>query len=402
MIIKKFEAASESEAILKAKEELGNDAIVMNIKTMKPKGLFKMFRKTNVEVMAAVDERGQAQAAANSDDTVKQSNDISAEVLQDLEILKNMNMKEKKETSAIEKKLDMLADMLEKKQEDEKEEILNEDVTEKAVQEDSDKNRIQALLLNQLLNNEVDEEYANMLIKEMENVPYKEDALDTILANVYQRIVLKLGQPQVIDTETTKTPRVCFFVGSTGVGKTTTIAKIASMFKLERKAKVALVTSDTYRIAAVEQLKTYANILSLPIRVVYSPKEIKKAFKDYKGYDLIIVDTAGRSHKNTQQCDELKQLITSIPEENREVYLVMSATTKYKDMLQITERYRDIDDYRIVFTKLDETSCYGNILNIRMATKAPLSYVTCGQVVPDDIETLNAQAIAKQLIGGCE
>lgn len=163
-----------------------------------------------------------------------------------------------------------------------------------------------------------------------------------------------------------------------------------------------MVTSDTYRIAAVEQLKTYANILSLPIRVVYTPIEMEQAVKDYADYDLVLVDTAGRSPKNAQQMDELADLLSSVPVEQREVYLVLSATTKYKDLKQIVSIYRDISDYRIVFTKLDETSCYGNILNIRLDTNAALSYVTCGQIVPDDLGMLNAQAIAKQLLGGCE
>ena len=124
--------------------------------------------------------------------------------------------------------------------------------------------------------------------------------------------------------------------------------------------------------------------------------------KDYADYDLVLVDTAGRSPKNAQQMDELADLLSSVPVEQREVYLVLSATTKYKDLKQIVSIYRDISDYRIVFTKLDETSCYGNILNIRLDTNAALSYVTCGQIVPDDLGMLNAQAIAKQLLGGCE
>ena len=381
----------------------------MNIKTVKPKGVFHIFRKSVVEVTAAIDdkvtlenskEKEQAQIAKNV--PVKP---VAAEP--PVQITRNI---EKREVSAIEQKLDMLADMIEKQQEEEKAEKLffetlpaeNEQEVKIEPEKESMHNKMQTLLMNQLLNNEVDEKYAELLVQELENVPLKQDAIDTILANVYQRIVLKLGQPEVIEIAENKGPKVCFFVGSTGVGKTTTIAKIASMYKLEKKAKVALVTSDTYRIAAVEQLKTYANILSLPIRVVYTPEEMQNAVEDYWDYDLIIVDTAGRSHKNTEQCDELRKLIDSVDKELREVYLVLSATTKYKDMKHITKTYSDIEDYRLIFTKLDETSCYGNILNIRMDTKAPLSYVTCGQVVPDDIETINAQMIAKQLIGGCE
>ena len=397
MIIKKFQGATENEAIEKARDEFGSNAVVMNIKETKPKGIFHLFRKPVVEVTAALDEKAE---------TTSQKEDVENTLKQVKKEIENQ-----KTASAIEKKLDILTNILEEQGKKEEKPSYDEEVvpqqehletSQPPKKQVSVKEEIQTLMMNQLLNNEVEEKYASMLIQEVEHIPDKEEALDVILSNVYQRIVLKLGQPEIIDIEDKKTPRICFFVGSTGVGKTTTIAKIASMFKLEKKIKVALITSDTYRIAAVEQLKTYANILSVPIRVVYTPDEMKQAVEDYCDYDLIIVDTAGRSHKNKEQYNELRNLINSVDESLREVYLVLSATTKYKDMKQITNVYSDIKDYRLIFTKLDETCCYGNILNIRMETGAPLSYVTCGQNVPDDISVMNAQAIAKQLIGGCE
>ena len=121
---------------------------------------------------------------------------------------------------------------------------------------------------------------------------------------------------------------------------------------------------------------------------------------DFKGYDIILIDTAGRSHKNREQRDDIEKLIMSVPEEQREIYLVVSATTKYKDLVKITEAYAEISKYVLVFTKLDETGCIGNILNVKMMTGAPLSYATFGQNVPDDISKINPQTIAKQLLGG--
>lgn len=387
MIIKKYEAETENDAIMMAKEELGGGAVIMNIRTTKPKGIFKLFRKPLVEVTAAVDEK-------------TPENPIPAPKPK-REQAPNKEVKEEPVAKTVEeKKLDTLAEIIEKQISSEG--ALKEQESKKIEQEKEQRSeKVRTLLYNQFLRNEVDEKYAHMLVEDVTMPSEKEEALDAVLANVYQRIVLKLGQPQVIKLNQKK-PRICFFIGSTGVGKTTTIAKIASLFKLEKKAKVAMVTSDTYRIAAVEQLKTYANILSLPIRVVYTPIEMEQAVKDYADYDLVLVDTAGRSPKNAQQMDELADLLSSVPVEQREVYLVLSATTKYKDLKQIVSIYRDISDYRIVFTKLDETSCYGNILNIRLDTNAALSYVTCGQIVPDDLGMLNAQAIAKQLLGGCE
>ena len=223
--------------------------------------------------------------------------------------------------------------------------------------------------------------------------------MDNILSSIYQKIVLKLGQPKMI-TMGEKTPKFVFFIGPTGVGKTTTIAKIASKFKMNEKAKVAFLTADTYRIAAVEQLRTYGNILSIPLKVVYTEEELKQAKDEFSEFDLVFVDTAGRSHRNKEQRDDIEALINVIPEEEREVYLVLSATTKYRDLVKITEAYSEIINYNLIFTKLDETTSIGNLFNVHMLTEAPLSYATYGQNVPDDIARIDAQSIAKQLLRG--
>ena len=221
------------------------------------------------------------------------------------------------------------------------------------------------------------------------------------MSHIYQKIVLKLGQPKTISLNHEGT-KFIYFIGPTGVGKTTTIAKIVSSIILKNKIKVALVTLDTYRIAAVEQLRTYANILNIPLRVVYSNSELMEVREEFKDYDLVFVDTAGRSHKNEEQVSDISGMIQTTKEELSEVYLVLSVTTKYKDLSQIVECYKKITNFNLIFTKLDETSSVGNILNLRMLTQAPLSYTTWGQNVPDDIGKVNAQKIAKQLLGGMD
>ena len=163
---------------------------------------------------------------------------------------------------------------------------------------------------------------------------------------------------------------------------------------------MALVTSDTYRIAAVEQLKTYANILGVPLKVVYSSEEVEAIMEELEKYDLVLIDTAGRSHNNKEQREDLHRLLKVVPEQEREVFLVLSATTKYRDLVKISQSYSEITKYSLIFTKLDETDAIGNIFNIRMLTGAPLSYMTWGQNVPDDIGKADAQKMAKQLLGG--
>ncbi len=413
MIIKKFQAETETGAMELAKEELGKDAIVMNIKTIKPRGIYKLFKKSKVEVTAAIDES----PTSKKEPEEKRAYQPPEAVI---------------EESAIEKKLNDLQELLEKqmvvnaagsihsaKAADHssasdrtepgndytravEEEAVKEPEREAANMKNSAANKRVAciqLIYNQLLENEVDEKYTNQIITEIEGALKRDASVDNILGAVYQKIILKLGIPETLEIEEGKTKYV-FFIGPTGVGKTTTIAKIASSFKLGQKARVALLTADTYRIAAVEQLRTYAGILDIPIKVVYSAEELAETKKEFAGFDLVLVDTAGRSHKSKEQCEDLKRLISAIPAEERETYLVLSATTKYRDLVKITEVYEEISDFRLIFTKLDETSSVGNVFNIRMLTEAPLSYNTWGQNVPDDIGKIDAQKIAKQLLGG--
>lgn len=409
MIIKKFQAETETEAILLAKNELGKEAIVTNIKTISPKGIYRLFKKPLVEVTAAIDDIS-AITAEKNDTNVLNTGMMYGKVLNSAMEKRNViepatrKESEKEEASAIEKKLNALQTLLEKQFEEKKLESTLVQPVEKEKEKQIEKEKHDPyleLVYNQLHKNEVEKSFITQILSEIENKFNKETPIDNILSNVYQKIILKLGQPKEIELKQNGTKFV-FFIGPTGVGKTTTIAKIASDFKLNKKIKVALLTSDTYRIAAVEQLRTYANILGIPMKVIYSQTDIKDAKNEFSDYDLVLVDTAGRSHKNMEQRDDLEHLINTIPREDREIYLVLSATTKYKDLMRITESYSDFTEYRLIFTKLDETISVGNIFNIKMHTNAELSYTTSGQNVPDDISKIDTQETAKKLLGGNE
>lgn len=389
MIIKKFQAETEKDAIMMAKQEMGNEAVVLNIKTTKQRGIKRLFKKNTVEVTAALEER-----YTTSTIPVRQVQETVETAPQD----------EIKKPSAIEEKLNNLQSMIETRLNSREEESSSgeEDVE---VKEKNVNLAFIRLVYSQLIDNEVDEKYANMIIGEIESTLKKEATIDSILSGIYQKIILKLGQPEPIELEEGKT-KLLFFVGPTGVGKTTTIAKLASDFKLNRKVKVGMITSDTYRIAAVEQLRTYANILEIPLQVVFTQEEMNNAIMQFRNYDIVFVDTAGRSHKNSEQCDELFHMIKNarIDEESfeKEVYLVLSAATKYKDLIKISETYDNLEKYKLIFTKIDETSAIGNILNIKLKTGASLAYISNGQAVPDDICTVDMQKIAKRLLGGNE
>jgi flagellar biosynthesis protein FlhF len=178
--------------------------------------------------------------------------------------------------------------------------------------------------------------------------------------------------------------RRVLFAGPTGVGKTTTIAKIAAIQSLWGDKKVVLMTSDTYRIAAVEQLRTYAKILGIPIEIAANSKETQHAIKKHKNADLILLDTAGRSHYDGTRIDELRALYDAYMPDS--VHLVMAANIKYRDMLNVIERMGVVPLSALLFTKLDETASYGTILNVLHDFDLPLSFFTIGQNVPNDIE----------------
>ena len=311
-----------------------------------------------------------------------------------------------KNSIALEEKLDTIHSMIEKqlKQPEKEEEKVEKKEKEAAKEEDKEESsemlRFVKLLYNTMLDNEVNEKYANQIIDEMEKNALPNMPFDHALANVYQKMILKFGKADPI-TPSENSPKVVFFVGPTGVGKTTTIAKVASKFSVEQHKKVALLTADTYRIAAAEQLRTYANILEVPFRVIYSVDEMTTALRDLKGFDYILIDTAGHSHHNQVQKDNMNAFIHSLDGMvEKEVHLVLSATTKYRDLLSIADTYTGMTEYKIIFTKLDETTTLGNLLNLKLYTGASLSYVTCGQNVPDDIEIFNPQKTVKQLLGG--
>ncbi len=387
MIIKKFTAGTEQEAVMMAKEEMGSNAVVLNIKTTKQRGFKRLFKKDIVEVTAALEEKTTSSIPVNKIN-VAVSENTGGNILQ-----------EEKKPTAIEEKLDNLQSILESRIAEKQVATEEKEIPQK--EKNANFTFIQ-LIYNQLLDSEVEEKYINQIVSEIESSLKKESNLDSILASVYQKIILKIGSPKVVEASE-KNPEINFFVGPTGVGKTTTIAKIASEFKLDRGAKVAMITSDTYRIAAVEQLRTYANILDIPLKVVYTIDELNDAMESFKDYDLVLVDTAGRSHKNKEQCMEMMHFVNDsvIPERfTKNVFLVVSAATKYKDLISIVDVYNEIGKYNIIFTKLDETSELGNILNIKLRTGADLSYITSGQMVPDDINIIDTQKLAKNLLGG--
>lgn len=421
MIIKRFQAKTEEAALELARKELGSGMVVMNVKKVKKKGLFSIFKPQQVEVTVALEEEEkqnfreavakvseiarQSEAAGNSQSTKTEPAQGAKQVKAETKLQpdkakqpeKKVQTEDSRQESVIEEKLSTLQNLLEKQIGSTQEEEKKSEGEEK--KEDSNVAFFH-LLYKMLLDNEIEEMYANQLVEELDGSVKPDMPIDYLLSVVYQKMVLKFGQTKTIQSAE-KGPKLVYFIGPTGVGKTTTIAKIASRLSVVEKKKIVLLTADTYRIAAAEQLRTYANILDVPFRIIYTPQEIRSAIEDYAAYDYIFVDTSGHSQKNTDQRDDTVALLRAADgQAEKEVYLVVSATTKYRDLLNIADTYQKLTDFRLVFTKLDETQCQGNLFNLRLHTDAPMSYVTCGQNVPDDIGEFDAQKTVKLLLGG--
>ena len=253
------------------------------------------------------------------------------------------------------------------------------------------------LIFKQLLENDVEERIAKKLVEgihyQLKGDEYNDlkRILDILLKKIASiiKVVAESDVPR-------SGPKLIAMIGPTGVGKTTSIAKLATNNKLMYRKKVGIISIDTFRIAAVEQLRTFANIAEIPLRVVYNADEIISAVSEMKDMELIYIDATGRSQKDKNRLQDIKKFLEAVRID--EVHLVMSLTSKLKDMLDITDKFGIIPFNRLLFTKLDETTNLGSVLSIITKTKKPLSYLSIGQNVPDDIEKVNPDKLARMIV----
>ncbi len=406
MKIRRYMGTNAQEAILKVKMDLGSEAVILNTRKVRKKGLLSMFAKPMFEVLAAIDNdfdskkgRGQlGQEERHQQKLQKQHCTVFGNYPneQDKEININSHKKEEK-INELENKISNMESILDK--------IYHQmhTVSPKiitATQEEKQQKLYSKVLqqfYDNLIKNEVDVDIAKKIADTVNEKIGDSSGINETASLMYNIISGILGKPETITLRDDKKPNRIIFVGPTGVGKTTTLAKIAAYYSLNMKKSVGLITADTYRIAAVEQLRTYADILGMPVNVIYSPGEIKEAIELYSDKDVVLIDTAGRSHRNQFQFEELKSLI--VASEADEIYLVLSTTTSVRNCKEILAGYSFLKDYKLIFTKVDETPINGIILNAKYQTNKKLSYFTTGQCVPDDIEVVDTDRITKNLLG---
>ncbi len=397
MKIKKYTGESFQEAFEKMKNELGSEAIILNSRRVSQGGALDYTGKKEYhEITAALDkpapvaatkedamvyqrprrksaapERGGAVFKALTE-TVSNGEDLLQQASQISEL--------KDEVRDMRKVLEQVADFIKY-------------------------SRMPALPekfktpLKQLVDNEVHEELAKAVMQTVyartQPADYQDE--EKIREQVFGLLGQMMKSAAPLEQQSHR-PYVVALVGPTGVGKTTTVAKIAANLKLFSNRKVALISADTYRIAAIEQLQTFANIASIPMSVAYNPAEIQEAVTKYSDREIILIDTVGRSQKNKKQLVDLQRFIDAA--EPHEVHLVLSLTSGLKTMLDIVQRFRDLKPNRLIFTKADETTGAGVMLNVLYKHQLPVSFITTGQTVPNDITAANPETLIKLVYQG--
>jgi flagellar biosynthesis protein FlhF len=396
MLVKRYVVKEMPEAVAMIREDLGEDAVILSTKKVQKRGFLGLFPKTHIEVVAAANEQPEPPrapqpqklsprpaAASAYQRQMEQSKPTPADPHAEMEPKPQVTAREPSEAEKVLKEVQELRVMFRN--------LLNSSynllMPEAVVK-----------VRNDLLKNDISEEAVDELIER--GIRYfaqvhevNEQEFRGILTNFIREDLDRYSPPSQIALNS----RVVAFIGPTGVGKTTTIAKLAAEQVLTRGKKVGLITTDTYRIAAVEQLRTYANILGIPLEVCYAPEDIKRAMQAYVGCDLILVDTAGRNYQNLLNVRQLNTYLEELKPD--ETYLVLSLTTKASDLEEIAANFTQVRIDKFLFTKSDETKTYGALYNLVTRFKKPLSYLTTGQSVPEDIEPVSTDRLAKLLTG---
>ena len=381
MLIKRYHAKDMKQAMDTAIRELGSDAVMLSSSKVRKKGLKNLFSKPVLEVQFAYDPANipsvkKHKTAFSFDNTDRQySNSINTDSATSVAA---SNEQLEKRIDSFEAKLTEFMDKFM---------FIKRDITYDYPDD------VQALL-GKLIESQVREPLAHSLAKDTEQILRSQPGASAV--EIMEHLINEqFGRAQPI-LHKKFTQSIILVMGPTGVGKTTTIVKLAADFAVKQRKKVGIINTDTYRIGAQEQLQMYADILGIPIELVYYPDELKNAMESMSDREIIFVDTAGKRPGDEQHKEDLLA-ISRILEPN-DILLCLSATTGFASIQEMVDTYGFVDNYRIMVTKLDETKYRGALLNISWYTQKPLAYVTTGQNVPDDIEVADIPAIVKKII----
>jgi flagellar biosynthesis protein FlhF len=399
MRVKRYIVNALPEAVSMIRTELGKDAVILNTKEIKVGGFMGMFRKKKMEVIAAI-ESNQANPPSQPQRNTNPQVDAAVEkILQTAQrapvaaataVMEPSVAQPIKENPArVEREqfiIDEIRDLREYMVKLSKQQISNHAMNEHLI-----------LLKDHLIDQEMDAEWIERLIQSIID-KQTEERVELTGEQVWETAEAQLEEwlRPYEGSGISSNARVVHFVGPTGVGKTTTIAKLAAEQTIKNGRKVGFITSDTYRIAAVDQLRTYANILNVPIEVVFSQMDLPRAFKQLAEQELIYMDTAGRNFRSELHVSEVNSLLQTT--EPSETILVLSMTGKTRDMAAVADQFSKYGVRKVLFTKLDETSVYGAIFNLIMNFELLPTYLASGQTVPDDIERFQVRPYVQKLL----
>lgn len=382
MQIKRFEADSMPEALRLIKKEFGSEAVILSAKSLRKESMiFGPWRKPGVVVTAAVDGYLQKDGTSGSSNKAGKAVNFQEE-LAGLSAIGYMKKK-----NGLIKSFQAGVKTTQSKH--------NPLVQSNCYFQDDSRDII--TLRRNILSQGVEEDIALQLIEELKKIGsiktfLTKDRLKNGFVNIFDRMGI-ISSPIRIENRKKK---LIAFIGPTGVGKTTTVAKLAAAIAIDMKKNVALITLDNYRIGAVAELEIYARIIGVPMKTAFNCNELKRTIKEFKEVDIILIDTAGISRKDERQINELKAFFDKIRMD--EIHLLLSATTKDDDLDDMLKNYKRLPVNRLIFTKLDETATYGNMLNQIVKSKIPVSYFTNGQQVPEDIHEGTMEKLAGLLV----
>ena len=378
MQIKRFEAKDMTTALRRVKEELGPGAVILSARSKrKGTGFFGSLKYAGVEVSAAIDN--QVPGIINDltlpgKDPYRRLNDGRIEKPRTSRGRLNQTRPDYPPSNATSRSTVGLR---------------KKTASRSSV-------RAMSSLYQKILHQEVDRGIASELIEEIKRIPASEEILSNgDITSHIGSLLEEMGVAVESNPFVNGRPTIMAFVGTTGVGKTTTIAKLAARQVNQGKKSVGLISMDNYSIAANHQLETYAQIIGTPLETAANAGELKKAVKRFKDQDIILIDTPGINHRDQTQIRELKSCLAGIS--SLKTQLIMSATTKEKDCIAISEAFKEIGVHQILFTKIDESSIFGNIVNVLIRTNLPLSFLCGGRKVPDDIEAGTVQRLVDLL-----
>jgi len=402
--IKKYLVKDIKEALIQIKQELGENAVILQTRRIRKGGFLGIFGGEIFTEVTAVAEENTSSVDSkkkdfdNQEDTIYNLREIlSRNIKKNLNNVKNyekgnFNGVKPENHDEIDNRnvsngnpiasTNIIKDIEEIKrmfvQLNAKIEMFNGDLSEFPAE------------LKKLFNRMVDQSISKDLsLKMLYELKDEESFEINRLSDLISRYFEKLIKVEVPDIEN----GISMFLGPTGVGKTTTLAKLAANLKLKQKKKVAILTIDTYRIAAVSQLKTYSEIMNIPFFVAYTPQEARNIISTIENFDSILIDTAGRSQRDEIHLDELKKYVEVVKSDYR--FLLLNIAINTKDLIDTIERFSLCEPTHLIFTKLDETNNFGNILNVGDNFNLPIAFITTGQDVPDDIEIADSKRLSE-------